>query len=431
MTTNSVSKNPGSKNPGSKSSVSMIPPAEPIQVTKSNLGTLGLDPLTRQAFAYGLLTRRGSLTVRLPDQRWFRFVGEDSGTDAVLIVNDGAFARRAVMAGDIGVAEAYIAGEWESPDVTAFLEFFASNTEAIEVLFAGKPYMRVIQWLRHLLNRNTKRQAQKNIHSHYDLGNRFYQSWLDRTMTYSSGIYAPGDNDLASAQTRKYRALAEAIELKPGHHVLEIGCGWGGFAEFASREYGCRVTGLTISREQLAFAEERIAKAGLSDLVTLRYQDYRDEQGTYDRVASIEMFEAVGEAYWPAYFAKVEQTLKPGGRAGIQVITIQDRFFAQYRREIDFIRRYIFPGGMLPTPTILQSLGTKAGLLVSSELVFGLDYARTLVEWRDRFREAWPRIEPMGFDLAFKRLWEYYLHYCEAGFRAGNIDVRQVVFSKG
>ena len=403
---------------------------DPVVVTRANLGTLGLDALTRQAFGYGLLTRRGSLTVRLPDGRWFRFQGVDPGTHATLIVNDGAFARRAVVAGDIGVAEAYIAGEWESPDVTAFLEFFASNTEAIEVLFAGKPHMRVVQWLRHLFNRNTKRQAKKNIHAHYDLGNRFYETWLDRTMTYSSGIYAPGDNDLASAQTRKYRALANAIGLQPGHHVLEIGCGWGGFAEFAAKEFDCRVTGLTISREQLAFAEKRIRDAGLADRVEFRFQDYRDEQGQYDRIASIEMFEAVGEQYWQTYFAKLDQTLKPGGRAGIQVITIQDRFFAQYRREIDFIRRYIFPGGMLPTPTILEALGARAGLALASQHVFGLDYARTLAEWRDRFLVAWPKIEPLGFDIAFKRLWEYYLHYCEAGFRTGNIDVRQVVFAK-
>jgi cyclopropane-fatty-acyl-phospholipid synthase len=409
---------------------STIETTAPVLVTRGNLGTLGLDALTRQAFGYGLLTRRGSLTVRLPDGRWFRFQGADPGTDATLVANDGAFARRAVVAGDIGVAEAYIAGEWESPDVTAFLEFFASNTEAIEVLFAGKPYMRVVQWLRHLFNRNTKRQAKKNIHAHYDLGNRFYETWLDRTMTYSSAIYAPGDNDLASAQTRKYRALAQSIGLQPGHHLLEIGCGWGGFAEFAAKEYGCRVTGLTISREQLAFAEKRIRDAGLADKVDFRFQDYRDEQGQYDRIASIEMFEAVGEEYWQTYFAKLDETLKPGGRAGIQVITIQDRFFAQYRREIDFIRRYIFPGGMLPTPTILEALGAKAGLSLSSQHVFGLDYARTLAEWRDRFLEAWPKIEPMGFDMAFKRLWEYYLHYCEAGFRAGNIDVRQVVFAK-
>ncbi len=399
-------------------------------VTSASIDRLDLDAVTRRAFGFGLLTRRGRLTVRLPDGRWFRFDGVEPGNAAVLIVNDWGFARRAIMAGDIGVAEAYIAGEWESPDVTAFLEFFASNTEAIEVLFAGKPHMRLMNWLRHLLNRNTKRQAQKNIHAHYDLGNRFYETWLDRTMTYSSAIYAPGDNDLAAAQTRKYRALAEAIDLRPEHHVLEIGCGWGGFAEFAARDIGCRVTGLTISREQLAFADKRIRDAGLSDRVTLKYQDYREERGAYDRIASIEMFEAVGEAYWPTYFAKIDETLKPGGRAGIQVITIQDRFFAQYRREIDFIRRYIFPGGMLPTPSILESMGRKAGLDLAGQRIFGLDYARTLVEWRERFWSAWPRIEPLGFDQRFKRLWEYYLHYCEAGFRSGNIDVRQVVFAK-
>lgn len=408
-------------------------PAEGILlINDRNLAaaTADLPAIARAAFGFAVMTRRGTLDVRLPNDRWYRFVGAEPGPHAVLIVRDYGFAKRVVTHGDIGVGEAYIDGEWDSPDVTAFLEFFCLNTEALETLFAGKPYMRVVQWLRHLFNRNTKRQAEKNIHAHYDLGNRFYAAWLDRTMTYSSGLYAADDKDLTAAQTRKYRALATAIDLRPEHHVLEIGCGWGGFAEFAAKEIGCRVTGLTISREQLAYAEKRIADAGLAERVTLKYQDYRDERGRYDRVASIEMFEAVGKAYWPTYFAKLEETLKPGGKAGLQIITIQDRFWQQYQREIDFIRRYIFPGGMLPTPSILKALGERVGMALTAEHVFGLDYARTLAEWRQRFWAAWPHLQPMGFDERFKRLWEYYLHYCEAGFRAGTIDVRQVVFAK-
>jgi cyclopropane-fatty-acyl-phospholipid synthase len=243
-------------------------------------------------------------------------------------------------------------------------------------------------------------------------------------------MFSPGDSDLAAAQTRKYRALAERTGIKAGDEVLEIGCGWGGFAEYAAREIGCRVTGLTISQEQFDFARERIAKAGLADRVTIKLQDYRDETGIYDHIASIEMFEAVGEAFWPTYFAQLHDRLKPGGTAGLQVITIRDESFAVYRSELDFIRAYIFPGGMLPTPTIMRSLGEKFGVPLAHERVFGLDYARTLASWRDRFRAAWPQLVPMGFDERFRRMWEYYLAYCEAGFRTGNIDVRQMVFAK-
>jgi cyclopropane-fatty-acyl-phospholipid synthase len=297
-------------------------------------------------------------------------------------------------------------------------------------MLSGRPLARFWQIVRHVLNRNTKAGSRKNIHAHYDLGNRFYSAWLDGSMTYSAAIYEPGDNDLAAAQERKYRALADKIAARPGHHILEIGCGWGGFAEFAAREIGCKVTGLTISKEQFDFATERMARAGLSDKVTIKLLDYRDETGQYDAIASIEMFEAVGESYWPTYFQQLRDRLKPGGRAGLQVITIREDSFPFYKREIDFIRAYIFPGGMLPTPTHMRDLGAKFGLPMVGERIFGQDYARTLADWRDRFRAAWPDLTPLGFDERFRRMWEYYLAYCEAGFRSGNIDVRQMVFSK-
>ncbi len=247
-------------------------------------------------------------------------------------------------------------------------------------------------------------------------------------MTYSSALYDGGANDLESAQTAKYRALARGMGIGPGDHVLEIGCGWGGFAEFAAREIGCRVTGLTISGEQHVYANERIARAGLTDKVDIKFQDYRDETGRYDRIASIEMFEAVGEKYWPVFFGKMKQCLNGGGTAGLQIITISEKSFPIYRRQPDFIQRYVFPGGMLPTPAILRALGEGHGLSFLREHVFPQDYARTLAEWRQRFRASWDRIRPMGFDERFKKLWEFYLHYCEAGFRAEYIDVRQVVF---
>jgi cyclopropane-fatty-acyl-phospholipid synthase len=406
--------------------------AEPLLVTPETVDGIarGLPFAARQALrlASGLVW--GSLTVSIPDGRVLLFKRREPGLAAAMQIRDWSFAARLAKAGDLGFAEAYLRGEWDSPDLTAFIELFARNRALIETLLPNRPLVRIWQVFRHFLNRNSRSGARRNIHAHYDLGNRFYEAWLDRTMTYSSALFAPGDNDLASAQRRKYRALAEALQLQPSHHLLEIGCGWGGFAAFAAEEIGCRVTGLTISQEQYAYARERIAAAGLSDRVELKLQDYRDETGTYDRIASIEMFEAVGEAYWPTYFRQLRDRLKAGGLAGLQVITIRDENFANYRREIDFIRRYIFPGGMLPSPSILRDLGARFGVPVASDHNFGLDYARTLSLWRERFRAAWPQLVPLGFDERFRRLWEYYLAYCEAGFRTGNIDVRQMIFTK-
>ncbi len=406
--------------------------ASPQLVTAQNLTEIAasLPTVIRSALAYGTRIERGCLTVHLPDGTSYMFRGAKPGPDAVFQVKDFAFARRLALGGDIGFAEAYLRGEWETPNLARFLELFATNYSAIETMLAGKPLARLWQILRHFLNRNTRAGSRKNIHAHYDLGNTFYSSWLDQTMTYSSGIYAPGDNDLSSAQIRKYRALAEQTGIQPGDRVLEIGCGWGGFAEFAAREIGCKVTGLTISKEQFDFAQERIAKAGLNDKVEIKMLDYRDEKGTYDRIASIEMFEAVGEQYWPIYFQQIRDRLRDGGTAGLQVITIKDESFQFYKNEMDFIRAYIFPGGMLPTPTHMKNLGAKFGVPMVGEREFGLDYAQTLSDWRVRFRLAWPDLTPLGFDERFRRMWEYYLAYCEAGFRSGNIDVRQMVFKR-
>jgi cyclopropane-fatty-acyl-phospholipid synthase len=389
----------------------------------------GLPRMARRAFGLAMSLEIGRLIVVVPDGRRFVVNGRRPGPEAQLVVHDWRFVRRVISAGTVGVGESYIAGEWSSPDVTAFLELFALNSDATEEALAARPLVRLLLHLRHLMNRNTKRGSKRNISAHYDLGNAFYGAWLDRTMTYSSALYETGANDLETAQREKYRALARAADVRPGHAVLEVGCGWGGFAEVLAAEFDCRVTALTISREQHAFASRRIAEAGLSDRVEVKLADYRDEKGLYDRLVSVEMFEAVGERYWPAFFKMMAERLKPGGRAGLQVITIQDRMFPAYRRTPDFIQRHVFPGGMLPPPKVLAELGRRVGLPVAVERVFGLDYARTLAEWRERFRSAWPAIEPLGFDERFKRLWEFYLHYCEAGFRAGTIDVRQIVFA--
>jgi cyclopropane-fatty-acyl-phospholipid synthase len=338
-------------------------------------------------------------------------------------------ARRLALGGDVGFAEGYLAVEWDSPDLTGLIELFAVNREAVEVALPKGLGARLVGLLRALLNRNTRARARRNAVAHYDLGNAFYAAWLDTSMTYSAAIFGPGD-DLAAAQARKYRALAEATGIGPGHHVLEIGCGWGGFAIFAAREIGCRVTAVTVSAEQARHAAERIVVEGLADRVTVRREDYRDVRGTFDAVVAIEMIEAVGEAHWPAFFATLRDRLVPGGRAGLQVITVRDDLFPAYRKEHGFIRQTIFPGGMLPSPAALRALEAGAGLTRRSERAFGPDYARTIVAWRERFRDAWPEIAGGRFDERFRRMWEYYLAYCEAGFRTGTIDVRQIVLEK-
>lgn len=372
----------------------------------------------------------GSIAVRIPDGRTLRVEGHAAGPDASVVLHNWNLPQRALMRGTIGVAESYMDNDWDSPDVTAFLELFIVNMElGDKYANGGRGLLYLVDRIRHFLNINTRGQSKKNISAHYDLGNAFYREWLDPTMTYSSALYQTGANDLQSAQMAKYRALAEATDIRPGDHVLEIGCGWGGFAEFAAREIGCRVTGLTISREQLAYAEDRIRKAGLSDRVEFKFQDYRDESGTYDRIVSIEMLEAVGEKYWTTYFRKLRQCLREGGRVGIQAITIASSVFPIYRRQPDFIQRYVFPGGMLPTQDHLKEHGERAGLSIVDHRAFAADYARTLAEWRERFRARWDDIRPLGFDERFKRLWEFYLFYCEAGFRAENINVRQVVYA--
>ncbi|MCG6203648.1 cyclopropane-fatty-acyl-phospholipid synthase family protein [Rhodopseudomonas sp. HC1] len=391
---------------------------------------VGLPRVVRMALAFGARLRRGTLDVTLPDGRRFRMGGAEPGPVAEMRLHNYAFAARLINGGDIGIAEAYLAGDWDTPDLTQFLYLFCVNHELIQAMLGDNPLMRFVQMMRHWFNRNTKRQARKNIYAHYDIGNAFYSAWLDPSMTYSSALFEDHTHDLTAAQINKYQRLAEAIDLRPGQKVLEIGCGWGGFAEYAAKNFDAHVVGLTISREQRDFAQERMQRAGLADKVEIKLQDYRDERGRYDRIASIEMIEAVGEQFWPRYFSQLRDRLLPGGLVGIQAITIQDRFFEAYRREVDFIQRYVFPGGMLPSPEILKSLGEKFGVPVIRERIFGEDYAKTLATWRDNFRAAWPTLTPLGFDDRFRRLWEYYLAYCEAGFLSGNIDVRQVVFAK-
>ncbi|MFT2215017.1 class I SAM-dependent methyltransferase [Rhizobium giardinii] len=406
-------------------------PKDGERLSSENLSRIikGL-PAKAQMVLRGLVHMQvGCLKLTLPDSRKVVVEGKTEGPVASVTLHNWNMPQRALSGGTIAVAESYMDGDWDSPDVGAFLELFLVNTDVGSNFSNGaRGVLRLVEKFRHWMNANTKTGSKRNISAHYDLGNAFYKEWLDPTMTYSSALYSTGASDLQSAQRAKYRALADAAGIKAGHHVLEIGCGWGGFAEYAAGEIGCKVTGLTISREQLAFANERMRNAGLSDKVEIKFQDYREEKGLYDRIVSIEMFEAVGEKYWPAYFSQLQRCLKPGGKAGLQIITIKPEAYREYRANPDFIQKYVFPGGMLPTREHLIDLGRKVGLKMSGDFGFGLDYARTLAEWRQRFWSVWDKVEPLGFDARFKRLWEFYLYYCEAGFRARNIDVRQIVY---
>ncbi len=403
-----------------------------IRLTRDNVSAVirGLPAKAKIALSAAVHLPKGSLTIRTPEGRVLHIDGSEPGPNAEVHLNNWNLPKRAFSGATIGVAESYIDGDWTSPDVTTFLELFLVNQDMGERLAGGSNWLfTTFHRIRHWLNDNNKSGSKRNISAHYDLGNAFYKEWLDPSMTYSSALYADGANDLESAQAAKYRALLRDIGAKAGDHILEIGCGWGGFAEFAANQ-GCKVTGLTISREQFDFATERMKKAGLSDLVEIKFEDYRDERGVFDHIVSIEMFEAVGEKHWPTYFATLKNCLKPGGRAGIQVITINEAAFEPYKSRPDFIQAYVFPGGMLPTPKRLRQLGATEALTIVNERVFAQDYARTLSDWRIKFWDAWPKVSKLGFDARFKRLWEFYLYYCEAGFRSEYIDVRQVVYSK-
>ncbi len=372
----------------------------------------------------------GRLAFVLPSGREIRIEGRRTGPVARLVVRDFRFVSRVLAAGDIGFGEGFMAGEWDTPDLSALLEAFTANLDRLTRLIEGNFFARWFNHLSHLLRRNDRGGARRNILAHYDLGNAFYSRWLDPSMTYSSARYERPGQSLSDAQRNKYASLAREIGLEPGHHVLEIGCGWGGFAEFAAGEIGARVTGITISPSQHEFARKRMFEQGLADKADIRLVDYRDVQGRFDRVASIEMFEAVGEAYWPAYFRKIRDVLTPGGRAGLQIITIRDELFEHYRARADFIQKYIFPGGMLPSETRLRQETARAGLELRGIVRFGQNYADTLAEWTRRFDAAWEEIKSLGFDERFRRLWRFYLGYCEAGFRTERTNVVQVSLVK-
>ena len=375
--------------------------------------------------------RHGSMTVQLPDGSMQRF-GGTALPHATLCLHNWKPCSAALKSGDIGFAESFIAGDWTTPHLTDLLRVLVKNRAEVDSVIFGSWWGRLFYRIKHLMNRNTRSNSQKNIHAHYDLGNAFYQLWLDETMNYSSALFQGNlEQPMAQAQKAKVRRALQLAKVKSGDRVLEIGCGWGALAEMATTEMGAHITGVTLSTEQLAYAQNRMQRLGVQAQADLRLQDYRDIQDApFDAICSIEMIEAVGREYWPSYFATVSKLLKPGGRACIQSIVIDDALFDRYIESTDFIQQYIFPGGCLPCPREFQKQAEAAGLKVVDAFAFGHDYAETLKRWREAFLSQRERVMANDFDERFMRIWEFYLAYCEAAFAENNIDVVQYTLQK-
>lgn len=393
--------------------------AEALQPPQSKRGRGALGWLVRRLAG----SDAGSIEIETPTGvRWVH-QGERAGPNARVIVRRWSALRRLITGGDIGFAESYRVGDWWTPDLVAFFSWVTANEMALTMAWRGSSTARLFDRLRHAGRANTRSGSRRNISAHYDLGNNFYAAWLDSGINYSSALYLRGDETLEAAQLNKLDRVIGHLRLQPNARVLEIGCGWGALAERLIDNAGSHVTGVTLSVEQLRYARSRLALAGHSAKSDMRLVDYRDLTGTFDGIVSIEMLEAVGESYWPVYFAKLRSLLRPGGRAVVQVITINEDRFESYRARPDFIQRYIFPGGMLPTKTLMREHVARSGLRLVEHEFFAASYATTLSVWRSRFQAAWPQLQAMGYDENFRRVWDYYLAYCEAGFRLDALDV--------
>lgn len=394
----------------------------------------GAPAAARTAFKLLSRLKHGTLTLQLPDGSMQRFGSGEAPTASLRLVN-WKVCSAALRSGDIGFAESFIAGDWTTPHLTELLRVLIVNRKEVEDVIYGTWLGRLAYRVKHLLNRNTKANSQKNIHAHYDLGNAFYELWLDGTMNYSAAIFETPQTSMKDAQHAKVRRALRMADVQPGDRVLEIGCGWGALAEMAATEFDASVVGVTLSTEQLAWAQQRMARVGAADKADLRLQDYRDIGTTsgdapFDAICSIEMVEAVGREYWPTYFQAVARLLKPGGQACVQSIVIADALFERYVSSTDFIQQYIFPGGCLPCPTEFRAQARAAGLEVIDEFSFGQDYAHTLRLWREQFMAQESRVLQLGFDKRFIRIWEFYLAYCEAAFAQANTDVVQYTLRK-
>jgi cyclopropane-fatty-acyl-phospholipid synthase len=401
-----------------------------MKVLTTTRGQTGLPRYFAAAFEMAQRLQRGRLDFHMPDGRIFRADGAKPGPVAEIHIHNPDCFARLIRDGDLGFSEAFLEGWWTTPDLQGFMDLIHTDNSEVYDAFPGFAMVRMYERMRFWLQSNSKRQARKNIAYHYDLGNEFYKLWLDDSMTYSSAFFKSGQESLEKAQEQKYASMVDQMGAKAGDHVLEIGCGWGGFAEYAAGKRGLKVTGLTISQAQHDYAVERIRRAGLSDLVEIKLQDYRDETGVYDGIASIEMFEAVGEKYWPVYFDIVMARLRPGARATLQIITMQDARFEVYRKSVDFIQKYIFPGGMLPSPTILRREVERAGMSVLGSIEFGKSYSQTLRRWHETFNARWSEVAGLGFDERFKRMWNFYLTSCAGAFEGGNCDVTQITIAR-
>ena len=367
----------------------------------------------------------GELRAVFPSSFQKVYSGGQVGPTADIQINSWKLVPRLLLSGDMGLAESFLSGEWETSNLTQLILLGDINERALGNAVTPSKFINLIEKLRHKRRDNSKRGSKRNIAAHYDLGNEFYSHWLDNSMSYSSALFKDFDEKLEVGQHRKYQRLAKALKLKEGDQVLEIGCGWGGFAEIAAKEYKCNVVGITLSNEQAKFAQRRMQETQLTNLVDIRIEDYRDVQGSFDKIVSIEMFEAVGEEHWRNYFQTIKTRLKPGGLAGIQSITIANEFFDTYKRRPDFIQKYIFPGGILPSEDKLNNAVSSAGLKILDDYYFGKSYAETLRRWQSTFEQKWGDIKNLGFDEKFQKMWRYYLSYCEAGFETGHINVGQ------
>lgn len=373
---------------------------------------------------------KGRLEIVFPNGGIQRIEGAEPGPRARLEIKNARLLRTLLRNGEVGFGEAYMDGDWDSPDLAALLQLLALNEQPIFGAFERNNLLvRALHGIGHWMRSNTRRGSRRNIAYHYDLGNEFYRLWLDETLTYSCAVWARPEHSLVQAQRHKYQLMLERLDLQPGHHVLEIGCGWGGFALYAAEVAGCRVTGITLSREQLAEARSRARAKGLEDRVEFKLMDYRDVEGRYDRIVSIEMYEAVGRRYWPVYFQTVARSLAPGGRAAIQGITMDPDNYDIYTSSVDFIQKHIFPGGMLATPRLLVEHARQAGLAPDTPSRYGLHYADTLALWHRRVLQQRSAIVSQ-FDERFLRMWRYYLAYCECGFRIGRVDLLQIGLHK-
>ena len=372
----------------------------------------------------------GSIKITTPRNKILEFTGSKEGPNADIQLKSWRVLIRTIWGGHTYFFESFRRGEWETSDLYALLLFGELNETSVDKVMKSTIWRRLIEQVLHNLNQNSRKGSKRNIAAHYDLGNSFYQLWLDKSMTYSSALFEGQTTCLSEAQRQKYLRIANNIELKDGDKLLEIGCGWGGFAEIAAKEYGCQVTGLTLSKEQASSCKKRLKDSGIERKVDIRLEDYRDVKGLYDKIVSIEMLEAVGEKFWRRYFESIRDRLAPGGKAAIQTITIKDDCFESYKKNPDFIQQFIFPGGMLPTPSAIKHNVEAVGLKLTDTFYFGKSYIKTLHLWDQEFKKQWSRIEELGFDTDFKNTWTYYLNYCAAGFQSGRINVGQFFIQK-